>query len=140
VKEQLQELEATNETTTNLLVNLFSAYREVPDKQFKGYVQPIQEQYYNARQPQNPNGLTLMTTNKNYYKGMIKDGIWMKLNPDQETIIALKAQIEAKQQLKGSKIPNNKKIGSSLHPSRANQRRKSFICLKPLWPKNMYET
>jgi hypothetical protein len=36
VNEQLQELEAANETTTHLLVNLFSVYREVPDKQFKG--------------------------------------------------------------------------------------------------------
>jgi hypothetical protein len=59
VKEQLQELEVANDTTTDLLVNLFAAYREVPDKQFKGYVQPIQDQHYDARQPQNPNGLTL---------------------------------------------------------------------------------
>lgn len=98
VKEQLQELEAANETTTDLLVNLFSAYREVPDKQFKGYVQPIQDQHYDGRQPQNANGLTLMTTVENYFKGMIKDGVWMKPDQDQETIIALKAQIDAKKQ------------------------------------------
>jgi len=41
VKEQLQELKAANERTTDLRVNLFSAYREVPDKQFRGYVQPV---------------------------------------------------------------------------------------------------
>ncbi len=29
MKENLQELEAANETTTDLLINLFSAYREV---------------------------------------------------------------------------------------------------------------
>jgi len=48
VKEQLQELEVANETTTDLLVNLFAAYKEVPDKQLKGYVQPIQDQHYDA--------------------------------------------------------------------------------------------
>jgi hypothetical protein len=82
IKEQLQELEAANETTTDLLVNLFAAYREIPDKQFKGYVQPIQDQHYNGRQPQNPNRITLMTIIKNYYKGMVKDGIWMKPDPE----------------------------------------------------------
>jgi hypothetical protein len=95
VKVQLQELEATNETTTNLLVNLFSMYREVPDKQFRGYVQPIQDQHYDGRQLQNAIGLTLMTTIENYYKGMVKDTIWMKPDQDQETIIALKGQINA---------------------------------------------
>jgi hypothetical protein len=56
-------------------------------------------------QPQNPNGLTLMTTIENYYKGMIKDGIWMKSDVDQETIFALKAQIEAKRKPKDGKVP-----------------------------------
>jgi hypothetical protein len=41
VKKQLQELEVANETTTDLLISLFSAYREILDKQCKGYVQPI---------------------------------------------------------------------------------------------------
>jgi hypothetical protein len=108
VKEQLQELEVANETTTDLLVNLFAAYKEVPDKQLKGYVQPIQDQHYDAWQPQNPNGLTLMTTIENYYKGMVKDGIWMKPDVDQETIITFKAQIEAKQHPKGGKQSRGK--------------------------------
>jgi hypothetical protein len=96
--------------TTDLLVNLFAAYGEVPDKQFKGYVQPIQDQHYDARQPQNPNGLTLMTTIENYYKGMVKDGIWMKPDADQETIIALKAHIEAKQHPKSGKARKDWKL------------------------------
>jgi hypothetical protein len=93
VKEQLQELEAANKTTNDLLVNLFSAYREVTDRQFRGYVQPIQDRHYDGRETQNANGLTLMTTVENYYKGMVKDGVWMKPDPDHETIIALKAQL-----------------------------------------------
>jgi hypothetical protein len=93
VKENLQELEAANETTTDLLVNLFAAYREVKDLRFTGYVQPIQDRHYDGREPQNANGLTLMTTVENYYKGMVKDGIWMKRVDEQETIIALKAQL-----------------------------------------------
>lgn len=85
-----------NEMTTTLLVNLFSAYCEVEDKQFKGYVQPIQGMHYNGCEPKSANGVTLMATVKNYYKGMVKDGIWMKPDFDQESIITLKAQIAAK--------------------------------------------
>ncbi len=33
-----------------------------------------------------------MTTIENYYKGMIKDGTWMKPDPGHKTIVALKAQ------------------------------------------------
>ncbi len=68
-------------------------------------MQPIQDQHYDARQPQNFNGLTLRTTIENYYKGMIQDGTWMKTDADQETIYALKAQIKAKQKPNDGKIP-----------------------------------
>jgi hypothetical protein len=46
-----------------------------------------------------------MTAIENYYKGMIKDGIWMKPDADQETIFALRVQIEAKQKPKDGKVP-----------------------------------
>jgi hypothetical protein len=103
-KEQLQELEAANETTNDLLVNLFSAYREVTDRQFRGYVQPIQDRHYDGKETQNANGLTLMTTIENYYKGMVKDGVWMKPDPDHETVIALKAQLFSQQKEEGKKM------------------------------------
>jgi hypothetical protein len=61
-------------------------------RQFQGYVQPFQDHHYNGRESQNANGLTLMTTIENYYKGMIKDGTWMKPDPGHKTIVALKAQ------------------------------------------------
>jgi len=44
-----------------------------------------------------------MTTVENYYKGMAKDADWMKPDQDQETIIALKAQIDAKKVRKGGR-------------------------------------
>jgi hypothetical protein len=109
-------------------MNLFAAYREVPDKQFKGYVQPIQDQHYDAWQPQNPNRLTLMTTIENYYKGMVKDSIWMKPDADQETIIALKAQIETRQQRKTGKIPQGRKDWR-LTPPKAGESMKKVITI-----------
>jgi hypothetical protein len=111
VKEQLQELEAANETTNDLLVNLFSAYREVTDRQFRGYVQPIQDRHYDGREMQNANGLTLMTTVENYYKGMVKDGVWMKPDPDHETIIALKAQLFSQNKGEGGPKKSGKRDG-----------------------------
>ncbi len=56
-------------------------------------MQPIQDHHYDGRETQNVSGPTLMTTIENHYKGMIKDGVWMKPDPDHETIMALKAQL-----------------------------------------------
>ena len=56
-----------------------------------------------------------MTTIENYYKGMVKDGIWMKPDAEQETIFALKAQIEAKQ-IKGGKLSRSGKDWKLIPP------------------------
>jgi hypothetical protein len=42
------------------------------DKQFKGYVQTIQDRHYNRREPQAANGLTLMIPVENHYKGILR--------------------------------------------------------------------
>jgi len=91
-------------------------------------VQPIQDQHYDARQPQNSNGLTLMTTIENYYKDMIKDGIWMKTDADQETIYALKAQIKAKQKTNDGKVPRGRKDWK-LTPPKAGESRKKVVTI-----------
>jgi hypothetical protein len=44
-----------------------------------------------------------MITVENYYKGMVKDGVWMKPDPDHETIIALKAQLFSQKKEEGKK-------------------------------------
>jgi hypothetical protein len=65
-----------------------------------------------------------MTTIENYYKGMIKDGIWMKSDVDQETIFALKAQIEAKQKPKDGKVPWGGKDWKVTPPMAGGSRKK----------------
>jgi hypothetical protein len=64
-----------------------------------------------------------MTTIENYCKGMVKDGIWMKPDADQETIIALKAQIEVKQHPKSGKTRKDWK----LIPPKPGESRKKIV-------------
>jgi predicted RNA-binding Zn-ribbon protein involved in translation (DUF1610 family) len=61
---------------------------------------------------QNANGLTLMTTVENYYTGMVKDGVWMKPDPDHETIIALKAQLFSQNKGEGGPKKSGKRDGN----------------------------
>ncbi len=96
VKENLQELAAANETTTDLLVNLFKGYREVKDKKFLTWIQNINDQWLDRVVVFQPDGLSLMERAENYYKDHLRQGIWLQLDEDQETIMALKAQLTAK--------------------------------------------
>jgi hypothetical protein len=97
MKENLQELAASNETTMDLLVNLFAGYREVKDKSFHSWIQNINDQWLDRILILQPDGLSLMERAENYYKDHLRQGLWLKLDEDQETIIALKAQLTTKQ-------------------------------------------
>jgi hypothetical protein len=103
VKENLQELAAANETTTDLLVNLFKGYREVKDKTFRTWIQNINDQWLDRALVFQPDGLSLMERAENYYKDHLRQGLWLKLDEDQETIIALKAQLTTKRGRDGGK-------------------------------------
>lgn len=93
VKENLQDLAAANETTNDLLVNLFKGYRAVKDKRFLTWIQGIEDQWTDRVLRFDNNGLQLMEKAENYYKDRVKKKLWLHLDEDQETIIALKAQL-----------------------------------------------
>jgi hypothetical protein len=93
VKENLQDLAAANETTNDLLVNLFKGYRAVKDKRFLTWIQGIEDQWADRVLRFDNNGLQLMEKAENYYKDRVKKKLWLHLDEDQENIIALKAQL-----------------------------------------------
>jgi hypothetical protein len=101
VKTKLNELAAANEMTTDLIMNLFKGYAKAKDKTFRAWFQREKDEYTNRRIIYDPNGLALMETVENYYKGRVEEGLWGKLNEDEQTILALKAQIANKQGGKG---------------------------------------
>jgi hypothetical protein len=107
VKRNTQELAAANKTMNDLLVNLFNGYRECKDKCFRDWITHIEDDWL-FRQLQLANdGLTLLELTENYYKDDVMCSLWMRLDENQETIIALKAQLkqqkQPKQQLKSTR-------------------------------------
>jgi hypothetical protein len=106
VREKVNELAAANQTTSDLVMNLFKGYAKAKDKVFRQWLQRKKDDYITRREIINPNGLELMEQVENYYKDRVNTGEWMKLDEDQETILALKAQLSNRD---GGK--NNKKRG-----------------------------
>ena len=109
VKVNTKELAAANEATTDLVMNLFKGYRKAKDKTFRNWLQREYDDYITRRTIIHPNGLDLMAQVENYYKDRLNSGEWMKLDDEQETILALKAQIAGNKQYKGGGEPNKGK-------------------------------
>jgi hypothetical protein len=100
VKCNTQELASANETTNDLLVNLFNGYCECKDKCFRDWIIRIEDDWL-FRQLQLANdGLELLELTENYYKDHVMRSLWMRLDEDQETIIALKAPLKQQKQSK----------------------------------------
>lgn len=109
VKHNTQELAAANETTNDLLVNLFNGYRKCKDKCFRDWITHIEDDWLFRWLPLANDGLTLLELMENYYKDHIMHSLWMRLNEDQEMIIALKAQLKQQRQPKQqTKIKSNR--------------------------------
>ena len=111
VKEQLHELAACGQTTNDLVMNLFKGYFKCRDKHFNRWLERIRDDYITRVIEINPNGLDFMERVENYYKDRVRTGEWLKLDEDQETILALKAQLnkETKENKDGSKKKKGKK-------------------------------
>jgi hypothetical protein len=108
VKRNTQELAAANETTNDLLVNLFNGYRECKDKRFRDWITRIEDDWLFRRLPLANDGLALLELTENYYKDHVMRSLWMRLDEDQETIIALKAQLKQQKQPKQQQKTNKK--------------------------------
>jgi hypothetical protein len=108
-KEKLQELQAAGETTHDLIVNLFKALAKAKDKVFRTRVQSWRDEWTSGKKTITQDCAAFMVEAENYYKDRVDLGEWLKLDDDQETIVALKAQL-----LK--KAP-----GKENNPNRANR-------------------
>ena len=109
VKENTRDLAAANEATTDLVMNLFKGYRKAKDKIFRNWLQREFDDYITRRTVIHPNGLDFMEQVENYYKDRLNSGEWMKLDDEQEIILALKAQIAGNKQNKGDGVPKKGK-------------------------------
>ncbi len=83
--------------TNDLVTNLFKGYAKVKDKDFRQYIKIKKGEWFDHTLIINPNGLGLMELAENHYKDAVTSKEWLKLDEDQETILALQTQIEAVQ-------------------------------------------
>ena len=94
VKENVKQLAAAGETTSDLLVNLFKAYRCVKDKAFVAWVANKRSSWYEGTLVLEANGNELMELAESYYKDAIATSEWLKLSDDEQKIVALEAEIQ----------------------------------------------
>ena len=92
VKTNLGDLAARGENTTDLLVNLFKAYRLCKDEEFKLWLSLQEQAYYNG---QDVTPEALMDQADNLYQSLIDTGKWHSESESQKRIVALTAQIQS---------------------------------------------
>mmetsp|Transcript_26944 Transcript_26944/g.32675 ORF Transcript_26944/g.32675 Transcript_26944/m.32675 type:complete len:412 (+) Transcript_26944:369-1604(+) len=91
VKGELKSLRAHVEDTQDLLVNLFKAYLNVSDTEFREYIKRKKDQY-NEGVDINPE--SLMAEAEAKYKALKLGNKWNALSPEQEQIVTMSAELK----------------------------------------------
>ena len=105
VRKQKKRLTNRREHTNDLLINLFKAYSVAQDERFVTSIGNMEEDYLLGKSP----GLTdemLMADAYAAYRVRVERGIWGALNREQETMVAIQAQID---KLKDGRLKVNTK-------------------------------
>jgi hypothetical protein len=89
VKSLIQSLAARNQTTSDLLINLFKGYAAVSDQAFRTWLQRKRDDH-EEKDMITPDELMLAAKNK--YDSMIEEGIWNAPTAE-EKIVALEAKL-----------------------------------------------
>jgi hypothetical protein len=94
VKVQLETLAAGGETTNDLLTNLFKGYAKVKDKTFRDWIRQKKLAYKDGTFRIHPNAQDFMTLAKKHYQDAVLSKEWMRLDEDQQTILALQTEVK----------------------------------------------
>jgi hypothetical protein len=102
IKVQLETLAAGGETTNDLITNLFKGYAKVKDKTFRDWTR--QKKLANNKRTFriHPNAQDFMTLAKKHYQDAVLAKEWMRLDEDQQTILALRTEVKNSRQHQGS--------------------------------------
>jgi hypothetical protein len=85
-------LQARGESTDDLIINLFKAYLNVADQNFVEYMKKKKDDYDEGTTILEPE--TLMTHALNKYHILVQEHKWKSRSPQDEQLVALKAQYE----------------------------------------------
>jgi hypothetical protein len=110
VKTQQAGLVARGERTSDLLVNLFKAYKACADEEFLRWIKRKEDEY-NEGQNITPEELMILAENK--YTALKESGMWLQKTADQKRIVALTAQMLTWNKDKLQKKKTDDKKGTS---------------------------
>jgi hypothetical protein len=99
-----------------LVINLWKGYARAKDKDFRQWIKQKKGEWFDHTFVVNPNGLDLMELAENHYKDSVKTKDWMKLDEDQQTILALQMEIQAVKASNGTPKKKGKRIDKNKKP------------------------
>jgi hypothetical protein len=124
VKLLVQSLKARNQTTSDLLINLFKGYAAVSDEAFRTWLLRMQDDHEDGIAEINPDELMLAAKNK--YDAMVEKGNWNAPSA-KEKIVALTAMVKSEfknPRKKGAVNTKGKKMGGKTAPEGAKSKKK----------------
>jgi hypothetical protein len=134
VKSLVQALAARNQTTTDLLINLFKGYGAVSDVEFRGWLTRKQELHEEGTEI-TPD--ELMMAAKNKYDTMVERGTWNAPTAE-EKIVALEAKLDSTVKTLNKKV--SFELGKKKGDKKSNDKNSKKKSDKPgdhpkTWPK-----
>ena len=135
VKSLVQALSARNQSTSDLLINLFKGYGAVSDVEFRNWLTRKQEQHEEGTEL-TPDDLMLAAKNK--YDTMVERGTWNAPTAE-EKIVALEAKLESSVKTLNKKVSfelGKKKSSDKKHKYEKSDKKKDKSGDHPKnWPK-----
>ena len=115
VKEQRKQLQSRGERSDDILINLFKAYNNVPDKIFVNYILRKKESYEEGAEITVD---SLMADALNRFQALKSEGRWKVESPEDKSYIALQTELaefksllkKNKLKLSDSDLPKSRKI------------------------------
>lgn len=124
----ISQLYARGEQTQDLLVNLFKGYKACKDAEFVEYIKKKEDSYEEGGEVEYNQ---LMDWAVNKFKARKEAGTWCQKSTEEETLIALQAQLK---DLIGKTNKGGKQDTSKANSTRSNNAKKAKrLAKKPTW-------
>ena len=136
VQSQLDGLSARGQTTNDLIVNLFKAYKVVPDQPFKQYITNIKDSHDDGTKIYTEHELMQKTVT--FYKKALQEKEWEQPSEEQKNVLALQAEVKVlkKKAEKHVKIDKAAKKTSNHKVISSKKKGKQKGLTRPDWLEN----
>jgi hypothetical protein len=136
VQSQLDGLSARGETTNDLIINLFKAYKVINDLPFKQYITHIKDNHDDGTKIYTEHELMQKTVT--FYKKAIQDKEWEEPSEEQKNVLALQTELKTlkKKTEKQVKFDKSTKQAKDQKASSLKKKKKQKGLTRPDWLEN----